>query len=112
LHAEGKTSFVTLSRIRELESLGFEWDRSSATAWEDRLSELADYRKINGHYNVPGNCSEQTKLARWVARQRYYYRWQAEGKTSSMTLSRIRELESLGFEWDRSSATVWEDHFS
>jgi hypothetical protein len=30
-----------------LEELGFEWDSYSA-AWEDRLSELADYRKING----------------------------------------------------------------
>jgi hypothetical protein len=32
------------------------------SAWEDRLSELADYRKIHGHCNVPG-YSENTKLA-------------------------------------------------
>jgi hypothetical protein len=25
------------------------------TAWEDRLSELADYRKNHGHCNVPQN---------------------------------------------------------
>jgi hypothetical protein len=34
-------------RSQELESLGFEWDSHSA-AWEDRLSELADYHKIHG----------------------------------------------------------------
>jgi hypothetical protein len=28
------------------------------TAWEDRMSELADYRKIHGHCNVPHSYSE------------------------------------------------------
>jgi hypothetical protein len=42
---------MTLSRIQELESLGFEWKSSIGSAWEDRLSELAGYRKI--HCNVP-----------------------------------------------------------
>jgi hypothetical protein len=42
LHLEGKKSHMT-SRIQALESLGFEWEFT--TAWEDRLSELADYRK-------------------------------------------------------------------
>jgi hypothetical protein len=35
---------MTLSRIQALESMGF--NGVSLTAWEDRLSELADYRKI------------------------------------------------------------------
>jgi hypothetical protein len=38
-------------RIQELESLGFEWNGQRRL--EDRLSELADYRKIHGHCNVP-----------------------------------------------------------
>jgi hypothetical protein len=33
----------------------------NVSAWEDRLSELADYRRIHGHRNVPQN--ENTKLA-------------------------------------------------
>jgi hypothetical protein len=49
LHLKGKKS--SAPRIQELESLGFEWDSRDAT-WEDRLSELADYRKIHGHCNV------------------------------------------------------------
>jgi hypothetical protein len=54
LHLEGNTSPMTLSRIQGLESLGFEWKPSKVcvNAWEDRLSELADYRKIRGHCNV------------------------------------------------------------
>jgi hypothetical protein len=98
LHREGKASYMTLSRIQELESMGFEWDCSGAT-WEDRLSELADYRKIHGHCNVPSRYNENTKLGQWVSDQRTNYRFQLEGKKSFLTLSRIQALNSLGFEW-------------
>ncbi len=92
---------MTLSRIQALESLGFEWkpSRVCVTAWEDRLSELADYRKIHGHCNVPQRNSEYTKLANWVTYQRRQYKVHLEGKKSQMTTFRIRELENLGFEW-------------
>jgi hypothetical protein len=101
---------MTTFRIQELESLGFEWDSYGAT-WDDRLSELAEYRKIHGHCNVPTNYSESSKLAKWVSKQRTNNRFHPEGKTSSMTPFRIQELESLGFEWD-SYGTTWEDPLS
>jgi hypothetical protein len=104
LQLEGETSYMTLARIQELESLGFEWVRCS-TAWEVRLSELADYRKIHGHCNVPNRYSENTALGKWVRTQRYQYRLHIEGKCSYMTLSHIQELESLGFHWKPSSAS-------
>jgi hypothetical protein len=110
LHLKGKTSSMTLTRIQKLESLGFEWD-SRVTYWEDRLSELADCRKIHGHCNVPKGHSENTKLSVWVGTQRHQYRLHLKGKTSSMTLSRIQKLEGLGFEWD-SRVTYWEDRLS
>ena len=56
---------MTLSRIQTMEKLGFEWDNRGA-AWEDRLSELADYRKIHGHSNVPKRYSKSNNLGRWV----------------------------------------------
>jgi hypothetical protein len=99
LHLEKKTSPMTPFRIRELESLGFEWDCYD-TAWKNRLSELADYRKIHGHCNVPYNYRENNKLANWVGTQRYHYGLQLEGKASQMTTYRIKALESLDFEWD------------
>jgi hypothetical protein len=111
LHAEGKTSHMTTFRIQELERSGFEWSGVSVTAWEGRLSELADYRKIHGHCNVPDSYSENTKLATWVATQRKQYKLHLEGKTSPMTTFRIQELESLGFEWD-SHGAAWEDRLS
>jgi hypothetical protein len=109
LHLEGKTSQMTPFPIQELVSLGFEWECSST--WGDRLSELANYRKIHGHCNVPHNYSENSRLAKWVSKQRSNYRLRVEGTTSSMTTFRIQELESLGFEWDYSGAT-WGDRLS
>jgi hypothetical protein len=96
-----------------LESLGFEWGVCvTHPAWEDRLSELADYRRIHGHCNVPYKYRENPKLGMWITKQRYQYRLHREGKTSSMTTLRIQELESLGFEWDSYGAAWWNDRLS
>jgi hypothetical protein len=111
LHLKGKTSAMTLLRIEELESLGFEWGGRHATCtWDYRLSELADYRKVHGHCNVPQKYNENAKLGTWVATQRRQYRLHLKGKTSAITLPRIEALERLGFEWGiRGAACTWED---
>jgi hypothetical protein len=81
LHLEGKKSPLTTFRIQELESLGFEWDiKGAAVAWKDRMSELADYRNIHGHCNVPRNYSENIQLGKWVNQQRFQYRLQKKGR--------------------------------
>jgi hypothetical protein len=110
LHASGMKSSMTTLRIQQLESLGFEWDSHGVT-WEDRLNELADYRIGHGHCNVPQHCSENTKLAKWVGKQRCHYRLYLKGVSSPMTTFRIQELESLGFEWDNQCAN-WEARLS
>jgi hypothetical protein len=99
LHLEGKKStMMTALRIQALKSLGFEWDCGRGAVWDDRLSELADFRKIHGHCNVPQKYSENTKLGIWVMKQRAQYKLDREGKTSRMTPFRIQALKSLGFE--------------
>jgi hypothetical protein len=81
--------------------------RQGRRTWKDRLSELADYRKSHGHCNVPQHCSENSKLAQWVATQRSLYRLQEEGKKRSRrTLCRRQALENLGFEWQISSGQL------
>jgi hypothetical protein len=71
-------------------------------SWKDRLSELADYRRIHGHCNVPRRYTPNSKLATWVAHQMKHYKLYLEGKKSEMTPLRIQILESLGFDWYRS----------
>jgi hypothetical protein len=115
LHLRGETPAITLPKIEALESLGFEWGTSKRTAWEDRLSELAEYRKVHGHCNVPPKNIENTKLRRWVEMQKYQYSLHLKGETSRITLPRIKLLESLGFEWGSRSFTctrTWEDRLS
>jgi hypothetical protein len=72
------------------------------------LSELADYRKIHktAMFLTHG---ETPQLAKWVAKPKGQIQFARKGKTSPMTLSPYKALESLGFEWDRGSArkTVW-----
>jgi hypothetical protein len=76
LHIQGKQSSLTLSRIKGLETLGFEWV-VFATIWEDYFSELADCRKIHGHCNVSQSYSRNLKLATWVSNQRNLYKMRA-----------------------------------
>jgi hypothetical protein len=75
-YQEGKPSPMTPSRIQELEIIGLEWG-TPAAAWVDK----------------------NTKLANWVANRRRQCRLRQEGQRSQMTLPRLLELESLGFEW-------------
>jgi hypothetical protein len=107
---EGKKSQITTFRINRLGGLGFDWDCSGAT-WEDRLSELADFRKIHGHCNAPQKYSENTKLGKWVGTRRDDYRLHVKGKTSPLSIFRINGLDGLGFNWDYPGAT-WEDRLS
>jgi hypothetical protein len=109
-HLEEKISSMTLSRIEILESLGFKWDSYSA-AWKDRLSELAEFRKIHGHCNVPKNYSGNSSLYKWVQTQRSQYKLHLKGKRPHMTNLRIQELDSLGFEWN-SQGAGWEARLS
>ena len=99
LKNEGKQSTMTDERIIALEKIGFIWD-SHGAAWFDRLNELSDYRKLQGHCNVPSNYPKNPQLATWVKCQRRQYKLFWDGKTSNMTLGRIAELEKLGFEWE------------
>jgi hypothetical protein len=69
LHLEGKTSPMTPFFIQELECLGFEWD-----SWEDRFSELADFREIHGHCSVLKSNSDNSMLNNWAETQRKQYR--------------------------------------
>jgi hypothetical protein len=55
------------------------------------LCELADYRKIHGHCNVPYKYSENTKLAVGATKG---LNQGTKRKDISMTLSHIQELKT------------------
>ena len=95
---QGKSSTMTEERVNDLEEIGYVWDSPGAARGE-RLDALRDFRTNYMHCNVPSNYSENPQLATWVKCQRRQYKLHMEGKPSNMTAQRIRDLESVGFEW-------------
>lgn len=95
---EGKASTMTDERIERLEAVGFVWD-SHNTTWERRIEELREYKKVHGHVSVPTSYKENMKLATWVKQQRRQYKLFCQGRPSNITLERIDQLQSMGFEW-------------
>jgi len=99
LKMENKQSTMTDERVDLLENIGFIWD-SHAAAWAEKLHELKEYAELRGDCNVPSTFPDNPQLATWVKCQRRQYKLLRDGKTSNMTVERIKELESIGFVWE------------
>jgi hypothetical protein len=63
-------------------------------SWDERLKELVDFKKINGHANVPQRSG---RLGRWVSYQRFQYHLLKKGKHSQLSIDKCEKLESIGF---------------
>ena len=107
LYQEGKPSPMTAERIRELESVGFEFETPVPCFWSVKFEQLCEFKEEFGHWVLP---IKYLKLGKWVSKQRSNYRLYQEGKPSTMTADHIRELESVGFEWELIS-TKWNEQF-
>eukprot|EP00980_Cylindrotheca_fusiformis_P013546 scaffold3451_cov109-Cylindrotheca_fusiformis.AAC.2 len=92
-HQEGKPSHTNLQRIQMLNSIGFIWDKHSA-AWQEKFNELVAFQEGRGHCNVDNH-----QLSNWAKCQRRQYKLFRLGRPSSMTMERIKALNSIGFAW-------------
>ena len=99
LKIEGKPSTMTDDRVSKLDAIGFTWDSHSAV-WEERLNELLEFRRVQGHCLVPSQHKPNQKLATWVKCQRRQYKLFVAKQRSNMTMPRIQKLEKLGFVWE------------
>lgn len=77
-------------------------------SWDERFQELVDFKKINGHANVPQKCRP---LGIWVNNQRIQYRLKKAGKHSPLTSERRERLESIGFTFMCHTVTPWDKRF-
>ena len=69
-------------------------------AFQKWLDDLMHYRaKHNGDCNVPLKYAHYPGLGNFVNRQRTEYRKLQQGKASSMTTSKIQQLDRVNFLW-------------
>ena len=106
---EEESTSTAAEQIRALNGIGFDWG-TSQTGWSVRFQQLCEFTAQFSHCIVPIKYSANPKLGRWVSNQRNHYRLYQERKPSPLTEDRIRELESVGFEW-KTSAFIWNEGF-
>lgn len=104
---QGKKSNITEPRIRALEEIGFKWIVNEDASWCKKYDDLKQFKRREGHCNVPACYIENKSLGYWVSRQRLQYKYMRQGKISNMTKSRIRALEDIGFEWSVNDDVTW-----
>ena len=102
---EAKSS-LTDERIRLLNDLNFQWMTRSEEKWNERVSELREFKHQNGHSLVPRSFPQNPQLSAWVATQRTNYKRRQDGKPSPLTMARVRELDEIGFVW-----SYWDHNF-
>ena len=93
-------TMMTQEQMDQLNSIGFVWNATTQTPWEDYINMLLDFREREGHCKVPQQYAENPQLGAWVHRMRKAYRDKNNGAAiRSLTDERIAQLEALGFVW-------------
>jgi hypothetical protein len=92
----------------ELTALGFDWN-PKATGWERGIHALRAFKARERHCDVPyKHLEDGFKLGQWVAYARSHKR---PGIKGSLSPTRIRQLDDLGFNWkvrSNQQASAWE----
>jgi len=76
------------------------------SAFAQKLFELEDYQRKNGHCLVPKRYESNPSLGNWVNKQRQNYRKFVKGEKTSMNEKRISALNEIGFVWNASATPV------
>ena len=98
-HKHGR---LTEEKVNLLSALGFIWNGRAETdkAWEENFRRLAEFRKNNGHCNVP----QGDPFGAWLHKQRQDY------KKGRLSQAKIDRLNALDISWDPHNNT-WEENF-
>lgn len=114
---EGKPSSLTASRMLRMNNIGFKFDMNKkASIWKAKVDALREFKRENGHVQIP--VSHPT-LGKFVDRTRQEYKNRQEGKYSTLSDERLKELSELGFVFKagktptvRTQPKTWEERFA
>lgn len=95
---------LTFDMILQLESIGFKWKLQDHEAqFEQHLADLAEFKRIHGHCDVPAKYEKNPQLGNWINNMRQSYKARQTGGTTrprrGLTQERVDKLEALGFRW-------------
>jgi ribosomal protein L15E len=101
-----KSEGMCEERIKNLESIGFNWVSEHASkqhTWDEIFEELRLFKTKHGHANVPQTKdADNLKLGRWIHNQRQGYKNCKAGnkqKSRGICEERINKLENIDFKW-------------
>ena len=92
---------LTQENIQQLEDAGFKWTSTRRT-FDERYTELMNYKKKFGHCNAPQTKSGEYKsLGDWCRALRSSYKKIQKKETSDLKLTpgMIQQLDDAGFRW-------------
>jgi phosphosulfolactate phosphohydrolase-like enzyme len=92
-------------RQKRLEKIGFEWGLTYAATWDEMYALLKQFKKREGHCNVPRSHKEDgANLGIWAHRQRQLK------KKETLDPDRETHLEEIGF--GRAPAATWDEMYA
>jgi hypothetical protein len=91
-----KNGSLKQDRIDKLNDVGFVWEvgkKWKECLWEDRLSQLLEFKEKHGHTVVLHDYGPNSELAQWVTDQRELH------EKGTLKKERIAKLNGVGFKW-------------
>ena len=79
--------------------------KKSNVSWDERFSQLKQYKEQNGHCRVPLKYKANPQLGNWVGKQRQKY------KKNKLLPKEIKSLEGIGFVWEPQKHLGWDERF-
>jgi hypothetical protein len=102
LTSNGKSHILDDEKLATLMELDPNWWKTiRQKVWEQRCRELLEYKEEFGDCCVPISYKPNKALANWVSNLRKQYNLLQEGKKSNLTEEKIKELNEIGFVWNR-----------
>lgn len=94
---------VTDERVKMLDDIGFQWEVSTVTSFEERVTQLKEFKEKYGNLKVTNKLDKQ--LSTWCSNMRAARR---NPKATGLVVSeeRIKALDELGFEWEVAEAAA------
>jgi len=84
-------------------------------SFDERFTDLMDYKQKFGHCDVPQtNSGEYKSLGNWCTNLRTAYKKIQKNETSNHTLTKdnIQKLEDAGFKWRVSTSSTFDERFA